>query len=108
MLLGFYDRKKLKSAGDVGTGFTSKLLKDLYQKLSKEKRSKTPLDVPIKQEAGVTWANPVYVCNVEYAEITDDGNVRQATYFGLRNDKLPSDVTLNNDKNKRFDFLKAM
>ncbi len=100
LLLGVYWGKKLKSAGNVGTGFTSKLLKDLYLKLSKEKRSKTPLDIPIKEEVGVTWVNPVFVCNIEYAEITDDGNVRQAAYLGLRKDKAPMEVTFGNDVEK--------
>ena len=83
LLIAAYEGKKLKSLGNVGTGFTDKILKDLFAKLSKEKRKTSPLDIAIKESPDVTWVNPVYHCNIKYTEITEDGNVRHPVYEGL-------------------------
>lgn len=92
LLIASYQDHQLTSLGSVGTGFTEATLKDLYGKLSKEKRKSSPLDVPIKEIPGITWVNPVYVCQVKFTEVTEDGNVRHPVYMGLREDKEAKDV----------------
>lgn len=84
LLIAAREGKKLKSLGNVGTGFTDKILKDLYARLSRETRKTSPLDIPIKDSPDVTWVNPVYVCSIKYTELTGDGNVRHPVYQGLR------------------------
>ena len=66
--------RELVYSGEVGTGFTDELLKSLYSKTQ-------PLEVDesaatsVKKEKGFYWAKPKYSCQVQYVEITDDGDV---------------------------------
>lgn len=93
LLIGEYNNGKLVSIGGVGTGFTEASLKEIHGKLKKLVRKTSPLDVPIKQTADMTWVEPVLVCNINYTEITEDGSVRHPVFDGLRVDKEPKEVT---------------
>lgn len=100
LLLAVKKRGKLVSIGNVGTGFTERSLKELYQKLKGLERKTSPLDVPIKDSADVTWVNPVLVCNIKFTEITEDGSVRHPVFQGLRIDKNPQEVVLEKKSKK--------
>lgn len=78
---------KLIYAGEVGTGFTDKLLKDLFEKLTAIGRTTSPMSMDIKAPKGAHWVEPRYVAQVQYAEITQDGHVRHPSFQGLRIDK---------------------
>ena len=112
LLVGYYDGKggkntsRLCFAGKVGSGFTSKSLSNLYGKLRQQERRDCPfVDLPSKQggkwSQGITpaemrkcrWVNPVYVCQIKFAEWTRDGKLRQPVFLGLREDKEPHQVT---------------
>jgi len=97
LLLAVKKRGKLSYIGNVGTGFTDKSLKDLHSKLKKIIRKSSALDVPIK-DTDITWVDAVLVCNIKYTEITDEGSVRHPVFQGLRVDKTPSEVTLEQAK----------
>lgn len=60
---------------------------------------------PRRLGAKVTWLKPELVCEVEFAEITSDGKVRQASFKGMRDDKKPNDVVMEIevDTNEVFD-----
>jgi len=92
LLLAVHDNGKLVSIGNVGTGFSTKTLGEIYKKLVPLKRKTSPLDVPIKETPDITWVDPVLVCNVKYSEITDDGSVRHPVFQGLRVDKSAAEV----------------
>lgn len=98
LLLAVKNKGKLTYIGNVGTGFTDKSLNELHAKLKKIIRKSSPLDIPIKEAPDVTWVNPVLVCNIKYSEITDDGSVRHPVFQGLRVDKAPSEVKLEQGK----------
>lgn len=93
LILAVRYKKKLVCIGNVGTGFTERILKDIYGKLKKIERTTSPLDVPIKQTADMFWVDPEFVCNITYGEITKDGIVRHPVFQGLRIDKSPNEVT---------------
>lgn len=78
---------ELVYSGEVGTGFTSDLLKSLYSKIQPLEVDECPLEIPVKKEKGFHWAEPKYSCQVQYVEITDDGHVRHPSFLGLRKDK---------------------
>jgi bifunctional non-homologous end joining protein LigD len=105
ILVGYYEKKKFLFAGKVGTGFNTKSLAALYKKLKSEKRDDCPFaDLPSKQGGqwvqGITpsmmrkieWVNPVFVCQVKFAEWTRDGKLRQPVFLGMREDKKPAQV----------------
>ncbi|HEX4928447.1 MAG TPA: DNA ligase D [Burkholderiales bacterium] len=92
LLLATYDeRMKLRYAGKVGTGFNEQRLAALADKLSRLKRSDSPLADP-PRERGVRWVKPRLVCEVTFAERTDEGILRQASFVGLREDIAPKSV----------------
>lgn len=78
---------KLIHAGTVGTGFTDKLLKELYEKLKPRERRSSPMSEPIKVTQDMHFVDPFYVCQVQYTEMTADGHVRHPSFCGLRIDK---------------------
>jgi bifunctional non-homologous end joining protein LigD len=94
LILGVMDRKKLVCIGNVGTGFTEAILKDVYNKMRPLQRKTSPLDVPIKATPDMFWVEPRLVCNIEFTEITEDGSVRHPVFQGLRIDKSPAEVKL--------------
>jgi len=87
LVLGVHDAPggKLKYAGKVGTGFDEHLLDTLTRRLAKLQRSDSPLVNP-PREKGIQWVRPQLVCEVAFAERTDDGILRQASFMGLRED----------------------
>jgi len=105
LLVGYYEGKKLMFAGKVGTGFNGRLLASLHKQFKAEKRADCPFaDLPSKQGGqwvqGITpammrrceWVNPVFVCQVKFAEWTRDAKLRQPVFLGLREDKKARDV----------------
>jgi bifunctional non-homologous end joining protein LigD len=105
ILVGYYENKGLVFAGKVGTGFTTEWLSVLHKKFRSEERSDCPfVDLPSKQNGqwvqGITpsimrkmhWVNPVFVCEIKFAEWTRDGKLRAPVFLGLREDKKAGDV----------------
>ncbi len=94
LLVGFYEAEALKYAGRVGTGFTGELRYELKKELSVHERKKTPfLSVPKEEEKGAVWVEPLFAAQVEFAEFTSSGLLRQASFKGLRRDKAPAEIT---------------
>ena len=87
LLLGTYDMPggKLHYAGKVGTGFDEHRLKTLTKRLKAMTRDDSPLVDP-PGEKGITWVRPQLVAQIAFAERTDDGILRQASFLGLRED----------------------
>ena len=105
ILVGYYKNKKLVFAGKVGTGFTAKSLATLHRKFQQQERESCPfVDLPSKQNGqwvqGITpsmmrkmhWVNPVFVCEIKFAEWTRDNKLRAPVFVGLREDKKASEV----------------
>ena len=86
LLVGTFDPAgKLRFAGKVGTGFDEEMLSALGRRFAPLKRPDPPFENP-PREKGVTWLRPALVCEVAYAEKTDEGILRQASFMGLRED----------------------
>ncbi|HEV8415318.1 MAG TPA: DNA ligase D [Bryobacteraceae bacterium] len=93
LVLGIHDKGKLKWAGNVGTGFDRKTMKTIYEKLVPLATTKSPLE-PDKNlpKKDVTWVRPELVCEVEFANWTEDGRLRAPVWKGFRPDIDPSEV----------------
>ena len=93
LLVGYYDANgRLAYAGKVGTGFTTASLRSLHESLSALERDTSPFAVGKPPRAGVHWAEPRMVAQIEFAEWTTDGLLRQPRFEGLRDDKDPAEV----------------
>lgn len=89
LLIGYYEGRHLIYAGHVGGGFSEKLLKEVHKQLEPLIQEKCPFkSCPEK----ATWVKPKLVCEVEFAEWTDEGILRQPIFQGIRLDKNPKDV----------------
>jgi bifunctional non-homologous end joining protein LigD len=105
LLVGYYDKKELKFAGKVGTGFNEVLLKSLHGRLKKLSVPECPfVNLPEKRKGrsgqGVTpaemrrchWVKPEMVCQIKFSEWTQDEKLRQPVFLGLREDKNAREV----------------
>ena len=92
ILVGVYKQGKLVYVGHVGGGFDRADLKEIYEKLKKIESKKCPFAEEPNSNTPVTWVRPKMVCEVKFAEWTEDGILRQPVYLGLRVDKSPEQV----------------
>jgi bifunctional non-homologous end joining protein LigD len=92
LILGVYEKGKLKYIGHTGTGFTEKVLEEMHGMLSPLVRDTSPFEARVPVNSPVTWVEPVKVCQVKFTEMTDDGILRHPVFMGLRIDKSAKEV----------------
>lgn len=88
LLLGVHDETgELRYAGNVGSGFTDRILKDIRRKLETLTAAKSPFSNATGSYCQVHWVQPSLLAEVSFAEWTRDGHIRHAVFHGLRTDK---------------------
>jgi len=103
LLLGVYENGHLQYAGKVGTGFNQQGQQQMMAQFHPLITSKSPFQQvpelnkpsrfkphPAKNE--VTWLKPELVCEVSFAELTQDGVFRHPAFLGMRTDKKAKEV----------------
>ena len=92
LILGIYQHERLRYIGHTGTGFTSAILREVYDKLRVLKRDSSPFDRKVPVNSPVTWVEPKIVCEVKFTEITAEGILRHPVFMGLRIDKAAEEA----------------
>jgi bifunctional non-homologous end joining protein LigD len=100
LVLGLYDGEKLTHAGQVGTGFNEKSLKEIYSKLEPLITKKNPFTGPVKALRDVTWIKPELVAEIKFLEMTTDGLLRAPVFIALRPDKDPTECVRGDEEYK--------
>lgn len=91
LVLGTIENGKLVPRGKVGTGFQVKERRALVAKMERLRTEMPAFKIPDRE---VVWIRPKLVAEVEYAEITRQGAVRQASFIGIREDRGADDIHL--------------
>lgn len=98
LLLGFYEKGKLKYAGRVGTGFNHETLRSIKQTLSTLEVETSPFDINSPKAKGIHWVKPQKVAEVTFAQWTSEGILRTPVFVGLREDKPAKEITMEKAK----------
>lgn len=105
LLLGYYnDKKELLYAGRVGTGFNATLINKLAARFKPLTQDTAAFKNPPKgyEARGVHWLKPALVAEVNFAEWTDDGIVRHASFVEMRDDKPAQQISREIPANVRM------
>ena len=103
LLLGVYEQGKFQYVGKVGTGFSSKLQKEMLSEFKPFVQDKSPFSTepdynkpsrfrPNPPKAKATWLKPELVCEVAFTEVTSEGVFRHPSFQGMRSDKKAVEV----------------
>lgn len=92
LLAGVYEDGLLRYAGRVGSGFSDGELVRLEGLLGPLARKSSPFQAGERPPREAYFCEPRLVAEVEFAEWTATGSLRQPVYKGTREDKEPREV----------------
>ncbi|MBP1849255.1 DNA ligase D [Rhizobium halophytocola] len=103
LALGVYEKGRLRHVGRVGTGFSRSVAEDLFTRLDALKTDDSPFAEKLTADArrDLVYVEPQLLAEVEFRAWSGDGNLRHASFRGLREDKTPEQVTRESDRSEK-------
>ncbi|HYN06401.1 MAG TPA: RNA ligase family protein [Vicinamibacterales bacterium] len=93
LLVGYFDGEDLVFAGKVGTGFDTRLLRDLRARLDAMEIPKAPFTIATGlPRLRAHWTQPEIVVEVAFIEWTGHNKLRHPRLLGVRFDQKARDV----------------
>ena len=93
LLVGYFEGVDFVFAGKVGTGFNTKLLLELRERLDKLEMGVSPFTRAVGlPRTRAHWVTPKIVIQVAFIEWTGHGKLRHPRLLGLRTDKSAREV----------------
>jgi len=93
LLVGYFEGDDFVFAGKIGTGFDTKLLLELRERLDKIEIPKPPFTKSVGlPRVRAHWVKPEIVVQVGFIEWTVHGKLRHPRLLGLRTDKAAREV----------------
>lgn len=96
LFLATYEGGELVYRGGVGTGFTNRMRREVWEVLQLI-RTEAPVTVkgmPRAEARVCRWVEPRLLAEVEFTEVTPDGLIRHPSFKGLREDKEAGEMVL--------------
>ena len=83
---------EFRYVGKVGTGFDSRLLESISERMAPLAIDRPALDVPRTARRGSVWIRPELVAEIAFTEFTNEGILRHPSFIALREDKPAAEV----------------
>ncbi|MCZ4077204.1 ATP-dependent DNA ligase [Rhodococcus sp. H36-A4] len=99
LLVGAPGPGGLQYLGRVGTGFSDRALEQLSELLAPIETDESPFSeqLPTADRKDAVWTTPTLVAEVRFYEWTESMHLRHPSWRGIREDKRPSEVVIENN-----------
>ncbi|MFI4970362.1 MAG: non-homologous end-joining DNA ligase, partial [Lysobacterales bacterium] len=92
LLIGYWEKKTLRYASHVGSGFDDRTLAQVKARLEPLRAHNCPFVAKPEVNGPVTWVKPALVAEVNFQSWTEDGSLRAPIFLRLRDDIDPKTV----------------
>lgn len=92
LLVGYWEKKKLRFATHVGSGFDDRTITRLLKLLQPLRRGSNPFSEKPELNNPATWVEPRLVAELKFHSWTADGHLREPIFLRLRDDIDPASI----------------